>query len=192
MDKKSDNGETQESFVSRFDPERETVGKIYRDAQLNNSAEGLTVGEINREMVNSLVDDLNDAIQKNPYQDRPYYIQIAEKLDLMLKKAVRRIINTSLYRPYPEDGTLVFWTNPVDHQVRFCWDLPHHNEHDNILMNPDLYPDHYRTVKAYKLEDAKYFGFWKERVWDKHQLKFIDAWWMLENAHLQDKIIQTV
>jgi hypothetical protein len=183
----------EESFQSKFDPERETVGKIYRDAQINNSAEGLKVGDINKEMVKSFVDDLNEAIASNPFNGVPFYIQVAEKLDLQMKKAIRRMVNKTLYRPWPEDGTTVFWTDPSSQQVRFCWDIPHVSEMKNILANPYLYPHQYPTCKAWdkfeKTGKLDFFGFFTTKVFNNDKLKYEDHCFPLEFAHLKDMVL---
>lgn len=178
-----------ESFRSKHDPERETVGKIYRDSQINNSSAGLRVGDVNKEMVKSFVDDLNDAISSNPFNEQPFYIQIAEKWDLQMKKAMRRMINKSLYRPWPEDGTTVFWTDPKTHCTRFCWDIPHTSEMKNILQNPFLYPNEFETCKAWNEFNMKYFGFFTTKVFNNETLQYEKHCFPLEHAHLDDLIL---
>jgi hypothetical protein len=180
-----------ESFQSKIDPSRDTIGKIYRDSQIKNSAQGLKVGDINKEMVKGFVDELNEAIQSNPFNDQPFYIQIAEKWDLQMKKAMRRMINKTLYRPWPEDGTTVFWTDPKRQQTRFCWDIPHVSEMDNIMMNPDLYPDQFFTVKAWKKNNMKFFGFFEVKEFNPETLKYEWHGYALEDAELNDKIVSS-
>ena len=50
------------SFKSSFG-DRETVGKIYRDAQLSHDGTPIEVGDMTREVMSSLVEDLNETIK---------------------------------------------------------------------------------------------------------------------------------
>jgi hypothetical protein len=156
---------------SLFDPTRKTAGAIYRDAQIYGE-KGVIIGDMNYELRKSLVQDLNDTVitGMQDFGGRPFYITVYEKKELHMKQAiVRRMIKT-LYRPYPEDDTLVFRVNPYTNDVFFCWDLPHRREMLNELNNPDLY-DAEKLIKYRHWENMRleHFGFrkndegnWKE------------------------------
>lgn len=147
---------------SRFD-DRETVGKIYRDLQMNSTETKVTVGDLTNEILSSLVEDLNDTIESKPYDNkRPYYICINDKKDLIMKRAIIRSIQTSVYRPWPEDDTTVFHVDPVLNEVRFCWCVPHNTEIRNIIANENLYDhDLVQKLKAWCIVDLHHFGFRK-------------------------------
>lgn len=150
------------NYQSRFDPSRENVGKIYRDAQLNPHDSYLINGDLTHELTKSLVDDINDAATSNPFKGRPFYITVHEKKDAQMPRAIHRGIYTSVYRPYPEDDTIVFWVDPSSADIRFCWCLPHWSEMDNILNSHGLYDKDYVTsIKAWKNYDLEHFGFVK-------------------------------
>ena len=151
---------------SRFNPTRKTVGAIYRDAQLYGEKQIIT-GDMNYELRKSLVDDLNDTIVQGSidFDKRPFYITVHEKRDLQMKNAfIRRMIKT-VYRPYPEDDTLVFKVIPYCNDVYFCWELPHRTNMLNMLACPDLYDaeqlQKYRHWENMRLE---YFGFMKDEM----------------------------
>lgn len=149
--------------VSKYDPSRNTVGSIYRDAQLNCHEDYIEVGDMARELTASLVDDINDAIKQFDKKEKPYYLMVHEKKDLQMKRAILRRILYFGYRPYPEDDTVVFYKDPKTQDLRFCWALPHHTEMDNILMNEDQFDkDFVRLIKAWKDVNLWPFGF----VWD--------------------------
>lgn len=142
---------------STFD-DRETVGTIAIKAA--QSEERPEVGDMAREINKSCIEDLNDCIESKPYGDRSFYISISEKKDSQLKNVLRRILTHGLPRPYPEDNTSVFWTNPKTHETLFCWSLPHHSVMQNVLDNPDKYgKEQVADVKAYKAERLEHFGF---------------------------------
>jgi hypothetical protein len=145
---------------STIDPSRDTVGQIYVDAQTNRAP--VVVGDVANELTKSLVDDLNETLQSDPYDGKPFYVTIYEKKDLQMKSAIIRRLYTTKYRPYPEDDTVVFKTNPANGETRFCWCLPHWSEMDNILMNSDQYDKQFvidiKNWKAHKLEQ---FGFFQ-------------------------------
>jgi hypothetical protein len=154
---------------SLIDPSRKTVGAIYRDAQIENKKdlEGATIGDLGKELLKSFVDDLNEALQSNPFNGKPFYVQVYEKWDYQMEKSLRRMLNKFAFRPYPEAGTTVFWTDPNTHEVRFCWDLPHPAEMHNILANELLYPHELITqLKAWKRIDLYHFGFHKNILGD--------------------------
>ena len=142
--------------------DRETVGTIYRNAQLNGEKH-VEVGDMCREVMSSLVEDLNDTIRSNPHQDRPFFITIHESKDLQMRSCLRRRMLTTLYRPWPEDDTTVFWTDPKACRTLFCWCLPHWSEMDNILANQLLYDQEYvQGIKAWKSLELHFFGFYKD------------------------------
>jgi hypothetical protein len=148
---------------SKYDPSRKTVGAIYRDAQLHNTEKSVQNGDLTNELMSSLVCDLNDTIASDPYEGRPFFITVHEKKDLAMPKMLLRRIVTSLYRPYPEDDTVVFSVDPKSNDVRFCWCLPHWSEMDNMLANETLFD---RTmieeIRSWKNLDLYAFGFRKD------------------------------
>lgn len=156
--------------------DRDTVGKIYLDAQ-KDGEKFVQVGDMRRELMSSLVEDLNDTIKSNPYGDRAFYITVHESKDMAMKSCLRRRMLTTLYRPYPEDDTLVFWCDPKSNQVLFCWCLPHWSDMDNMLLNENLYDyELIKSIKAWKSFDLYHFGFKKDEIgsWipnDKYQDK---------------------
>jgi hypothetical protein len=48
-------------YKSLIDPSRNTVGSIYRDAQINGE-KGVIIGDVNHEIKKDLVHDINEAI----------------------------------------------------------------------------------------------------------------------------------
>ena len=146
--------------VSRFDPCRGTVGTIYLDAQRFGAREPILVGDMSNEMIVSCLSDINAALREDPYNGKPFYVFLHEKRDLQMKNAIfRRVIKLN-FRPWPEDDSVVFWTDPKTHEVRFCWALPHWSEMDNILHNPVGYSEEMiRHIQAWKAFDMKVFGF---------------------------------
>ena len=150
---------------SLYDPTRKTVGAIYREAQMNYDGTKIEVGDMARELASSLVCDLNDTIKSNPHNDRPFYITVHESKDMMMPNLMRRRILTSVYRPYPEDDTVVFWVDPKSCQVLFCWCLPHWSEMDNMLNNEWLWDKEIiNEIKAWKRVDPYHFGFRKDEM----------------------------
>ena len=93
---------------SRFDPTRQTAGAIYRDAQIHGEKQIIT-GDMNYELRKSLVDDLNDTVKQGSidFEGRPFYITVYERRDLQMKNAFIRRLYKTVYRPYPEQDTLV-------------------------------------------------------------------------------------
>lgn len=145
--------------VSSFDPNRLTVGAQYLAIQ-KQGADSVLNGDLTHELTKSLVDDLNDTITSNPFNDRPFYILVHETKDLQMKRAIKRRILKQLYRPYPEDDTLVYYVDPKACITKFCWCLPHSTEMDNILKNRHLYhPDYIQDILAWKLNFLEWFGF---------------------------------
>jgi hypothetical protein len=164
---------------STYDPTRDTVGKIYRDLQVNTKPEHIECGDMTNEMLPGLVDDINDAIKEGTkdFNGRPFFVLVHEKKDLQMKSALLRRIFKQLWRPYPEDDTTVFWHDPKGFETRFCWSLPHWSEMDNILRCSNLFDAQLvREVKAWKTFDLHYFGFCKDDMGN----------WMA-NPHWKDK-----
>lgn len=150
-------------MTSKYDPTRDTVGKIYRDAQLNNHEDFIEVGDMGRELTTALVDDINDAIKNYDLKGKPYYLMVHEKKDLQMKTALLRRLLYFGYRPWPEDDTIVFYKNPKKQDLRFCWCLPHWTEMDNILASPDQYDSEYvHQVSSWKKYDLTPFGFYHD------------------------------
>ncbi len=141
--------------------DRKTVGTQYLEAQ-KNSVEGLVIGDIGASMVDGLVEDLNEAIESNPFEGRPFYLNVVEERDLQMKNALKRRMFQTHYRPYPEDNTLVFYVVPRENRVLFCWDLPHHSEFFNVLSNQHTYdPMYIQNIKNWANNDLTNFGFLK-------------------------------
>jgi hypothetical protein len=147
---------------SLYDPTRDTVGKIYRDAQLNNTEDYIEVGDMSREIMTSLVEDLNTAFKSFDKKEKPYYLVVHEKKDLQMKNAILRRLIYVPYRPWPEDDTTVFWRDPKTNETRFCWCLPHWSEMDNVLQNPSLFDKEFvYQIKKWKDFDLIPFGFYE-------------------------------
>jgi len=146
--------------------DRETVGSIALKAlQLN---ESICVGDMAHEFMPQLVEDINEAISSNPFEDRPFYIIVHEKKDLQLTNVILRRVIKQEYRPYPEVATQVYWTNPKTHETRFCWSLPHSSEFPNYLNNASHYhKDQIKDILAYNMERLDHFGFYKAGKTDK-------------------------
>jgi hypothetical protein len=145
-------------YQSRFDPTRQTMGAIALEARKNTTP--IECGDMTNEMIKSLVDDLNETIQSNPFEGRPFYISVVEKKDYLLPNAIHRGMVTTMYRPYPENNTIVFHCDPKTNVVKLCWTLPHWSEMDNMLNNQEkrnlkLVSDIY----AWKTLNLEYFGF---------------------------------
>lgn len=155
------------SAKSLFDPSRDTVGKIYRDAQINCREDNLVLGDITAELESSLVDDLNDTIKEGTkeFGGKPFFITVYEKKDLQMPKAILRRLYKTRYRPWPEDDTIVFSVTPSSNDVRFCWCLPHRSDMFNILTNAHLYHnDLVMDVRAFDAFDLHRFGFMKDPI----------------------------
>lgn len=148
---------------SHYDPSRDTVGKIYRDAQLNNKHEdSIEIGDMSRELATSLIEDINDALKAFDLKGtKPYYLMVHEKKDLQMKRALARRLLYFGYRPWPEDDTVVFWKDPKAQELRFCWCLPHWSEMDLTLMNEDQFDKEFiAQIRAWKDYDLTAFGFY--------------------------------
>ena len=146
---------------SLYDPSRDTVGKIYRDAQFNNAHEdAIEIGDMSNELTRDLITDINEALTQFDKKEVPYYLVIHEKKDLQMKQAFLRRMLYFGYRPWPEDDTVVFRKNPKTQELRFCWALPHWSEMDLILMNESHFDKSFvEDIKAWKSYDLKHFGF---------------------------------
>lgn len=148
---------------SLIDPTRNTVGSIYRDAQINGE-KGVVIGDVNHEIKKDLVKDINEAIEQGQKEigDSPFYLAIYEKYDLMLKRGLVRIRKITKYRPYPEQDMMLFHVYP-NNDVYFCWELPHRSQMMNMVMNPELYdPAQVQTIKRWENLQLEYFGFSKD------------------------------
>ena len=158
---------------SKIDPTRQTVGAIYRDAQINGE-KGVVIGDVNHEIKKDLVTDINEAIEQGPKEmdGKPFYLAIYEKYDLMLKKGLVRIRKITKYRPYPEQDMMAFHVYPGG-DVYFCWELPHRTQMMNILMSPELFdPERVEMIKRWENLQLEYFGFKKdaEGNWVENEL----------------------
>lgn len=154
-------------FKSKIDPRRETVGKIYRDAQIEGER-GVVIGDVNHEIKKDLVQDINEAIEAGTREmgDKPFYLAIYEKYDLMLKRGLVRIRKITKYRPYPEQDMMAFHVYPGG-GVYFCWELPHRTQMMNILMSPELFdPARVDMIKRWENLQLEYFGFKKDENGD--------------------------
>lgn len=148
------------SRVSAIDPSRSTVGQIYVNAQSNQAP--VLVGDLANELTKSLIEDLNETLESDPFDGRPFFITVYEKKDLQMPSAILRRLYVSVYRPYPEDDTVVFKTDPKNGQTHFCWCLPHWSDMDNIMMNVLLYdPSVVDSIKNWRDLKLEKFGFVK-------------------------------
>jgi hypothetical protein len=150
-------------FKSHIDPTRNTVGYIYRDAQINGE-KGVVIGDVNHEIKKGLVDDINEAIIQGEKEmgNKPFYLAIYEKYDLMLKRGLVRIRKITKYRPYPEQDTMVFHIYPGG-DIYFCWELPHRSQMLNILMSSSLFdPNYVELIRRWENMQLEYFGFTKD------------------------------
>lgn len=173
--------EEEKKNISHYDPTRETVGKIYRDLHIDREPEYIEVGDMNREIMKGLVEDLNEAIISGgvEFGGKSFYILIHEKKDLQMPEALCRRVIKKIKRPYPEDDTTVFWHDPKKFETRFCWCLPHWSEMENILRCKDLFDKNLvEEVMAWRRVDLYHFGFVKDD----------EGNWMA-NPTIKDKII---
>jgi len=148
---------------SKIDPSRQTVGSIYRDAQINGER-GIVIGDVNHEILKDLVKDINEAIEQGTkeMEGKPFYLAIYEKYDLMLKHGHVRIRKVTKYRPYPEQDMMCFHVYP-NGDIYFCWELPHRSQMMNILMSADLFhPSRVEMIKRWENLQLEYFGFTKD------------------------------
>lgn len=179
---------------SLIDPSRNTVGSIYRDAQINGEKD-VIIGDVNHEIKKDLVKDINEAIEagKNDpeIKGKPFYVAIYEKYDLMLKRGLVRIRKVTPYRPYPEQDSMVFHVYPND-EIYFCWELPHRSQMLNMLMNPELYDEkQIDMIRRWENLQLEYFGFTKDSVgnWTENMLYRGDTLMGSKDGEKQVKII---
>lgn len=152
------------THTSHYDPSRETVGAIYRNAQLTNRVDRIETGEMTHEIMKSMVDDLNEAIVDGAkeFQNREFYITVHEKKDAQMPSCILRRMIKTLYRPWPEDDTLVFRIFPTSNDVYFCWCLDHWTVMENKLASAELFdPVEINQIRAWKNYDLTSFGFSK-------------------------------
>ncbi len=146
--------------------DRDTVGTQYlkaQDAHKNDAP--MIVGDLTNELMKSFVDDLNACIESKPNGDKPFYITMHEKKDAWMKNAILRRVIPSGKRPFPEDDTVVFYTDPVKQETLFCWCLPHYVEMQNIIMNANLFDlDYVENIRAWLRLDLTRFGFMKDPI----------------------------
>ena len=138
--------------------DRDTIGTMAVDALDHHDRP--CAGDLGHELLPSFVEDLNDSIRSNPYNNQPFYISVHEKKDAQLTNTLHRRMVVSMKRPYPEPNTSVFWTNPKSQETLFCWSLPHWSVFQNYIYNPDYYEqEQIDDIKAYLAEDLSHFGF---------------------------------
>lgn len=167
---------------SLYDQDRDTIGKIYRDLQMNGDKTPIVIGDLSNEIMKGLVEDINDGLATDKFKGKPFYMMVHEKKDLQMNKALLRRILFFDYRPWPEDDTTVFWKNPKTHEVRFCWSLPHWSEMLNISVNREYFdPDLVAQVDAYRNFEMEKFGFYNHP-----KLKWIP------NPKYKDKTVKTM
>ncbi len=150
--------------ISDYDNSRETIGAIYRNAQIHGDKTPILNDDLTKVMASSLVEDLNEAIElgTKEWGENPFYLIVHEKKDMTMPRALLRRIIRKQYRPWPEDDTLVFRVFPSSNDVVFCWCLPHHTDMDNFLANEMLYDkDLIASIKAYRSMNLEHFGFVK-------------------------------
>ncbi len=176
-------------FKSKIDPTRNTVGSIYRDAQINGER-GVVIGDVSHEIKKDLVKDINEAIEHGTKEmgDKAFYVAIYEKYDLMLKRGLVRIRKVTPYRPYPEQDSMVFHVYP-DGAVYFCWELPHRSQMLNVLMNPGLYDQTYvALIKRWENLQLEYFGFTKDENANWVENKLYRGDWLMGSDDGQKKV----
>lgn len=180
-------------YQSKIDPTRQTVGSIYRDAQINGER-GVVIGDVNHEITKDLVQDINEAIEEGTKEmdGKPFYLAIYEKYDLMLKRGLVRIRKVTKYRPYPEQDMMCFHVYPSSGDVYFCWELPHRSQMMNILMSPDLFDQNrVNTIKRWENLQLEYFGFTKDEEgnWIENKLYRGDTLMSTPDAPKTDSIL---
>ncbi len=167
---------------SQYDPARKTVGAIYRDAKIANSEDRIETGDMTRELMDSLVDDINATIQEScnlgQWQGREFFITIHEAKDLAMPNMIKRRMVKTVYRPWPEDDTIVFRINSERSEVRFCWCLPHHTEMDNMLINSWLFDQEMvNDIRNWKQVNMEHFGFVKVGIGEEWAM---NPYWSFE------------
>lgn len=145
---------------------RETVGSIYQKAQDDHKNDApIITGDLTNELMKSLVDDINGCIESKPNGDKPFYLIVHEKKDLMMPNAILRRLIPKGKRPYPEDDTVVFYCDPIKQEALFCWCLPHYTEMPNIIMNANLFDkDYVEMIRSWRRLDLVPFGFIKDEI----------------------------
>lgn len=153
---------------SSFDSNRKTAGAIYRDAQMHGER-GVIIGDVNYEMRKGLVEDINEAIIEatKSFEGKPFYLAIYEKSDLMLKCSIVRLRKATLYRPYPEQDSMVFKVIPAANEVYSCWVLPHRSAMMNMLATPELRQtkeeqEELQMLRHWENDRLEYYGFMKD------------------------------
>jgi hypothetical protein len=150
--------------VSKYDNTRDTVGAIYRDAQLHGERVPIEAGDMTNQLLKSMLVDLEAGIDEGTkqFEGKEFYLTVHEKKDMQMPNCIlRRIIKTP-YRPWPEDDTIVFHIIPSAGEVLFCWCLPHWSEMENMLNSASLFDDEMlMEIRAWKAYDLHCFGFEK-------------------------------
>ena len=152
---------------STFDPNRETIGKVYRDLKMNSTPELIQVGDMSREFMKGLVKDINIGIEegRRNLEGESFYILVHEKRDLQMPDAFLRKIIKLPFRPYPEDDTTVFFHDYRQNETYFCWCLPHWAERYNILQNANLFDSKLiEKLRAWENGELYPFGFIKDEL----------------------------
>jgi len=140
--------------------DRDTVGQIYLDAQIQDADASVIVNDLSGEMMKGLCEDINNSIDSKPFGKKVWYLCVHEKKDLIMKRELLRRMICTKYRPYPEDDTLVYKIDSIHDTVEFCWCLPHTSEMDQVILNPDQYAKEYvEDVRAYIDFKLERFGF---------------------------------
>jgi len=179
-----DTEKTELTHPSHLEPFRNTVGHIYRESQIHGDKSPIECGNMTEEIMKGYVEDLNEAFMIP--EENPFYVMLTEKKDLQMKSALCRkiVIFKNNHRPWPEDNTTVFWKNPKTQEIRFCWDLPHWSEMDNILANKDKFDiTLVAQIIAWKNFDLYSFGFIPLDIKK-------DRW--ISNINWKDKTIKTI
>lgn len=160
--------------------DRETVGTIAQKAVHVN--ERVEVGDMSREIMKSFVEDLNDMILAKPYGDRSFYITVHEKKDLQMKNVIMRRMVHSQARPFPEENTSVFWTDPKSNITKFCWSIPHRSVFPNVLENEKKYgKEQIMDIKNFEIHRMEHFGF----IWAGETETGVPIW--IENITFKDR-----
>src|SRR5262249_10129866 len=97
---------------------------------------------------------------------------VYEKRDYIMSDVFRRNLYRTLYRPYPEPDSLVFWRSADRNTIKFCWQLPMKHEMENMLQAPHLFwdrEDELRIIRAWKNFDLTQFGFFKDEIGNWHE-----------------------
>lgn len=151
---------------SQFDPTRKTVGALYQDLQQSSHDPYLIAGDLTNEVMSSLVEDLNETAKLDPFDGKPFFVDVIERKDPTMPRAIYRSMLKSEGVPEPKDNTLVFWLHPKSGEVRFCWCLPHKAEIISLLSQELNFPgsvnsDLIQTIRSWQANNFEYFG-WKK------------------------------